>query len=196
MNTWDKKVKVDKKFVPKRKVLKYYKKLWRESPVFRNTLKNNGSFIRATYGNKSVIKRNNVKIKNIDDLEKVIKEHAVEFIAPTKNIDRYVIDIDMPSKYIPRKRYLSRKIVNDLKKQKIPISIVTDSPRGAHIFSSAPKSELKKALENIARNDKEKRYHVGRSSEKKIVLDPYEPNVAIPDSLSCNGKPYKRWEKI
>lgn len=196
MNTWDNEVVVNKKKVPKKNVLRYYKKLWRESPLFRRILKNKGAFVRATYGNKAVIKRKNVKINNVDDLEKIIKEHAVEFIAPTKNIDRSVVDIDMPSRFIPRKRYFSRKIVNALKKQKIPVSIVTDSPRGAHIFSSATKSELKKALDNIVQNDKDKNFHIGKSSNKKIVLDPYEPNVAVPDSLSCTGKPYKRWKKI
>lgn len=194
MNTWDKKVVVNNKQIPKRNVLRYYKKLWRESPMFRKTLKNNGAFVRATYGNNAVIKRKGVKVNNIDDLERVIKEHAVEFIAPTKNIDKSVIDIDLPPHLLPRKRYYSRKVVNDLKKQNIPISIVTDSPRGAHIFSSAPTSQLKKALDAISKENKI--FHVGRSSKQKIVLDPYEPNVAVPDSLSCKGKPYKRWAKI
>jgi hypothetical protein len=196
MNTWDKKVRVNKKFVPKKKVLNYYRKLWRESPVFRNTLKKKGAFVRATYGNKTIIKRKGVKVNNIDDLEKLIKEHSVEFIVPTKNIDRTVIDIDVPPKFMPRKQYLSRKVVKELQIKKIPISIVTDSPRGAHIFSSAPKLRIKNALTEIAKDDSDNKFHVGKSSKTKIVLDPYEPNVAIPGSLSCNGKPYKRWNKI
>jgi hypothetical protein len=197
MDTWNKKVKVNKKMIPKKKVFKYYKKLWKENPTFRNLLRKKGVFVRASYKNgKTAIKRKGIKIKNINDLERAIKEHSVEFIAPTKNIDKTVVDIDMPSKFIPRKRYISRKVVNELKKQKIPVSIVTDSPRGAHIFSSATKSQLKKALEKIVKKDKDKKFYVGKSSKKKIVLDPYEPNVAIPDSLSTKGKPYKRWKKI
>jgi hypothetical protein len=196
MNTWDKKVLVNNKKVPKKNVLRYYKKLWREKPSFRKNLKKRGAFVRATYGNKKIIKRKGVNVNNIKDLEKLIKEHSVEFIAPTKNIDKSVIDIDFPPRLLPKKRYLSRKVVNDLKRKNIPISIVTDSPRGAHIFSSAPKSQIRNALNEIAKNDSDNRFHVGKSSKTKIVLDPYEPNVAVPDSLSCNGKPYKRWNKI
>jgi hypothetical protein len=196
VDTWDKKVRVNNRAIPKKKVLAYYKNLWDTNPSFCKILKENGAFIRASYDNALVIKRKKVRISSYADLERAIKEHAVEFIAPTKNIDRSLVDIDMPPQFIPRKRTLSRNVVNALKKQKIPVSLVTDSPRGAHIFSSANKTELKKALDAIADGDKDKKFYVGKSSKKKIVLDPYEPNVAIPGSLSCNGKPYKRWEKI
>ena len=195
IDTWDKKVKVNNKMVPKKKVLDYYRNLWKNDIRFRNTVKKNGIFVRASDGGKSVIRRKGIKIDNIEDLEKVIYEHGVEFIAPTKNVDINVIDIDMPSKYIPKKRQISHKIVQELKSQGVKVSVVTDSPRGAHVFSKSSKPQLRKALKMISDNDKAKRFHVGKSSQDKIVLDPGEPNVAIPRSLSIKGKPYKIWKK-
>ena len=195
MNTWDKKVKVDKKFVPKRYVLRYYKKLWRESPIFRNILKKKGSFIRATYGRKSVIRRKEVKISNIDDLEKVIKEHAVEFHVPTKKMKyKTYLDIDLPKSMVPNKRRIARSIIKKLKQNDVNVSLVTDAPSGAHVFSNTSKEKFVKALKEIS--EKDKKFHIGKSSKSKIVLDPYEPNVAVPGSLSSTGKPYKRWKKI
>jgi hypothetical protein len=194
MNTWDKKVTVNGKHIPKKQVLRYYKNLWKNNRRFRDTLKKNGIFVRASYGTKSVIRRKNISIGSYKDLEKVIHEHGVEFIAPTKNVDKNVIDIDMPKKYLPKKRRISRSVVNALKKKGIKISLITDSPNGSHIFSKSTKPQIKKALSEIALEDKDKKFHVGKSSKHKIVLDPSEPNVAIPHSLSIKGKPYNPWK--
>ena len=102
----------------------------------------------------------------------------------------------MPKRYIPKKRQISRTVVNKLKKRGIKVSMVTDAPRGAHIFSRASKGDIRKALKDIAKEDKNKRFYVGKSSNKKIVLDPSEPNIAVPNSLSIKGKPYKKWKKV
>jgi hypothetical protein len=194
MNTWDKNVRVNKKNIPKKRVLNYYRKLWRESRLFRDTLRKKGAFVRATYGNKTIIKRKGVKVNNIEDLEKLIKEHAVEFHVPTSKIKyRSYLDIDLPKRMEPKRKKLSRSIVNNLKECGINISLVTDSPSGAHVFSNTPKNDLINALKKISKENKN--IHIGRSSKTKIVLDPYEPNVAIPGSLSCKGKPYMRWQK-
>lgn len=195
MNTWDKKVKVNNKLVPKRKVLDYYKTLWKKNRRFRETLKKKGIFVRASYGKKSIIRRKNININSMKDLEKVVHEHGVEFIAPTKNVDKNVVDIDMPKKYLSKRKPISRSVVKELKKRGVKISLVTDSPRGAHIFSKSSTSKLKKALKEIAQADSDKKFHVGKSSKKRIVLDPAEPNVAVPNSLSMRGKPYKQWKK-
>jgi len=194
MNTWDKKVTVNGQNIPKRQVLNYYKKLWKNNRRFRETVKKKGIFVRASYGKKSVIRRKNISINSYKDLEKAIHEHGVEFIAPTKNVDKNVVDIDMPKKYLPKKRIISRSVARELKKRGIKISLITESPNGSHIFSKSTKPQIKKALTEIALDDKDNKFHVGKSSKNKIVLDPYEPNVAIPYSLSIKGKPYKPWK--
>lgn len=198
MNTWDKKVKVNNKYVPKRKVLDYYKNLWNSSTRFRNLLKKNGAFIRASYNGKPVVKRKKIKIKDFDDLKRAIKEHAVEFHVPSKKTPyTSYLDIDLPPRYKKRRKQVSRSVIDQLKDEGVNVSLVTDAPSGAHIFSTSPQSKLKKALQNIKNKNKrtKKRYHIGKSSRNKIVLDPSEPNVAIPDSLSMKGKPYKQWKK-
>ena len=83
--------------------------------------------------------------------------------------------------------------MNQLKSEGIKIDFVTDAPRGAHIFTKSTKPQLKQALKRIA--DKDERMHVGKSSKSKIVLDPGEPAVAVPGSLSMKGKPYVRWKR-
>ena len=100
----------------------------------------------------------------------------------------------MPNKYVKNKRRISRGLLNKLKKKGIKIKLVTDAPSGSHIFCDSTKGKLKKALKEIANDDE--RFHVGKTSKSKIVLDPAEPNVAVPGSLSYKGEPYKRWKKI
>lgn len=194
MNTWDKKVKVNKKMIPKRNVLAYYRKLWNESPIFRSLLRKNGSFIRATYDGKTIIKRRGVRFYNFNDLEEAVKEHAVEFHIPT-NKTKYAsyLDIDVPPKFQPNRKKIAISIVNKLKNKHVNVSLVTDAPSGAHVFSTTPKAKLMKALHEIEAEDK--RLIVGKSSKTKIVMDPNEPNVSIPGSLSHKGKPYRMWKK-
>lgn len=194
MNTWDKKVKVNKKMIPKRTVLAYYRKLWSESPTFRSLLKKNGSFIRATYDGKTIIKRRGVKFNNFEDLEEAVKEHAVEFHIPAKKT-KYAsyLDIDLPPRYQPNRKAISRSIINKLKNKRINVSLITDAPSGIHVFSNTSKSKLMKALHEIESEDS--RLIVGKSSKTKIVMDPNEPNVAIPGSLSYKGSPYRKWKK-
>jgi hypothetical protein len=191
MDTWNKKVKVNKKMIPKKTVLAYYRKLWAESPGFRSLLKKKGAFIRATYDGKTVIKRRKIKFNNWGDVEEAIKEHAVEFHIPVNKLKyKSYVDIDMPKKYQPDKHRIARSIVNKLKKRKINISLVTDAPSGVHVFSKTNKSKLMKALNEVANEDK--RLLIGKSSETKVIMDPNEPNAAIPGSLSYKGTPYKR----
>jgi hypothetical protein len=190
--TWNKPIVVGNKEIEKKKVLDYYKKLWKKDKTFRDTLKKEGIFVRASYGKKGVIKRKGIKIKGINDLEKMIHEHAVEFILPVKKTGfNSFVDIDMPKKHIPKRRQIARSIIDKLKKRKIQINLVTDSPRGVHIFSKTDKKQVNTALKEIVEGDE--RMRVGKTSKTKIVLDPSESAVAIPNSLSIKGKPYKKW---
>ena len=144
MNTWDKKVKVDNKMVSKQKVLDYYKKLWKNDKAFKDTVKKKGLFVRSSFGNKSVIRRKGIKIDNIKDLEKLIHERSVELIAPVKNTEaNSLVDIDVPRSQLSNKKRISRSIVKQLKEKDIDITIVTDSPRGSHIFCRSKKPKLK-----------------------------------------------------
>ena len=179
--------------VQKKSVLEYYRNLWNESPTFRTLLKKKGAFIRATYDGKVVIKRRGIKFNNIEDLENAVREHAVEFHIPAKET-KYAsyLDIDLPPRYQSNKKSVSRSLVDKLKKKNVNVSLVTDAPSGIHVFSKTPKQKLMKALHEIEAGDK--RLLVGKSSKTKIVIDPNEPNVAIPGSLSYKGKPYRKWE--
>ena len=195
MNTWSKKVKVDNKMVSKRKVLDYYRKLWKEDKTFKDTVKKKGLFVRSSFGKKSVIRRKGIKINNITDLEKVVNEHAVELITPVKNTKaNSLVDIDIPRSQLSNKKKISRSIVKRLKEKDIDVALVTDSPRGSHIFCRSKKPKLKKALKEIASEDK--KLYVGKSSKDKVVLDAGEPAVALPNSLSIKGKPYKKWDEF
>ena len=195
VDTWNKKVKVNKQMVPKKKVLSYYRKLWNKSPGFRSLLKKKGAFIRATYDGKVIIKRRKIKFNNWDDVEEAIKEHSVEFHIPVNKLKyKSYIDIDMPKKYGSDKQRIARSIVSRLKKHKTNIAMVVDSPHGIHIFSNTSKQKLVKSLNEVASEDK--RLMVGKSSSSKITLDPHEPNTAIPESLSYKGTPYRKWKKI
>ena len=193
IDTWEKKVKVNNKLVPKKKVLEYYRKIWKSDKDFRNAVKTNGVFVRASYHNKDVIKRKNIKINNLQDLEKAIHEHAVEFILPVKKTKyKSFVDVDMPKKYLPKKKSISKSIVDKLKQANVKLGMVVESPRGVHIYSNTDKRTIRKALKQIA--DENKQMIVGKTSKDKIVLDPNETAVAIPNSLSTKGKPYRKWK--
>ena len=193
-STWDKKVKVNNTMVPKKKVLAYYKRLWAESPGFRSMLRTKGAFIRATYDGKTVIKRKKIRFEEWKDVEAAVKEHAVEFHIPAnKTKFASYVDVDMPPPYVPKKQPIARSLINKLRRRNINVSMVTDAPSGIHIFSKTPKHKLIKALKDIEANDK--RILIGKSSRTKIVIDPNEPNVAIPGSLSYKGKPYRKWKR-
>jgi len=183
-------VKVNNRFTSKDKVKQHYKKQWRKKN-FREILKKEGVFTRNSFNGKSVIKRKGVKIKNWKDLEKQINQHAVEIIVPAKNISKSFVDIDIPKEKLKNKRSIIKDVVTHLKKQKIKVKSVTVSPNGGHIHTNNSKNILVSSLKNIEKQDK--KFHVGKSSKKKIVLDPYEPNVAVPGSLSIKGKPYKEF---
>jgi hypothetical protein len=193
-DTWNKKVKVNNQAVPKKRVRDYYKRLWNKDPNFRENLRKKGLFIRAMYNGKPTIVRKGIKIQDWADLEKLIRDHAVEVHLPVKQYD-YVsyIDVDMPPRYVKNRKQLGKSLVNRLKKKGVKVALVTDSPSGVHIFSNTKKAELKNALKEIASEDK--RFAVTRSSKTKIALDPTEPNTAVPGSLSCKGKPYWKWKK-
>ena len=186
----EKKVKVNNKQIPKHEVLRYYRNLWKKNPAFRNTVKTKGVFIRASYKNKDVIKRHNIRINNLKDLERAVDQHAVEFIIPIKKT-RYknYVDIDMPRKHLKQKRSIAKSIVNKMRK-KTKVNMVVETPRGIHIYSNSDKKTIHKACKQIA--DEDKRMIVGKTSKNKIVLDPNESAVAIPGSLSTKGKPYRR----
>jgi hypothetical protein len=193
-STWDRKVRVNKKMVPKREVLAYYKKLWAESPEFRSMLRTKGAFIRASYDGKTVIKRHNVKLNNWNDVESIVREHGVEFhVLAKKTKFASYLDVDLPPRQIPNRMPIARSIIKKLKSKKVNVSLVTDAPSGVHIFSKTPKPKLIKALKEIEAKDK--RIFVGKFSKTKIVVDPNEPNFAVPNSLSCKGKPYRVWKK-
>ena len=87
---------------------------------------------------------------------------------------------------------ISRSIIKKLKTKRVNISLVTDAPSGIHVFSNTPKSKLMKALHEMETEDK--RLIVGKSSKTKIVIDPNESNVAIPNSLSYKGIAYRTWK--
>lgn len=191
--SWKKKVKVNNKKVSKKKVLDYYSTLWKRKS-FRDVLQKDGIFVRADYGSKSIIKRKNISIKKFKDLKKIIHEHGIELITPLKNTKyNSVVDIDMPKKYVDNKKHISQTVVDKLRDEGVKINMVTDAPRGAHIFSKSKKSKVKDALKKIAGSDD--KFYVGKSSKKRIVLDPDEPNIAVPGSLSIKGKPYRIWRK-
>jgi hypothetical protein len=99
----------------------------------------------------------------------------------------------MPSRYVPKKSQISHSIVNKLKRRKINVKTVVDSPSGLHILSNTSKGKMREALKEIAAEDK--RLAVAKSSSTKITLDVNEPNGAVPGSLSYKGKPYRRWKR-
>jgi hypothetical protein len=195
-DTWEKTVKVNNKRIPKKKVLAYYRDLWRSSPMFRNYLRKKGAFIRATYNGKTVVKRRAIVFRNWADVERAVKEHAVEFHIPVKSL-RFAsyLDVDLPPPLVKDRKRISRSILKKLRTQNVNISMITDAPSGVHILSSTPKKKMVAAVKEIEARDP-KRYKVGKSSPSKIVLDPNEPNVAVPGSLSYKGAPYKRWKKV
>jgi len=193
IDTWEKKVKVNNEKIPKKKVLDYYREMWKNKS-FRDVVTKKGIFVRANYGNKSIIRRKNIRIKSFEDLKKVVHEHGVEFISPVKNFGYdSILDIDMPKKHLKNRKGIVRSVVRKLRSKGITVAEVTDAPRGAHIFSNTKKKDMKKALRQIAKDDDT--FHIGKSSSKKVVLDPDEPNIAVPGSLSIKGKPYKKWRK-
>lgn len=185
------KVKVNNKPTDKKSVLVHYRKLWK-SKKFRDTIKKKGLFVRASYNNKNIIKRNNIRIKDFKDIEKLVNEHSVELHTPAKNISRSYVDVDIPRKELKNKRRIGKQIIKKLKEKDIKITMVKDSPSGIHIHSKTPKNKLVKKLNEIEKEDK--RFHIGKSSKKKITLDPYEPNTAVPGSLSTRGRRYKIWD--
>jgi hypothetical protein len=74
-DTWDKKIKVNKQNVPKKRVREYYRKLWNKDPSFRNNLKKNGLFVRAIYNGKPTVVRHGIKVKDWGDVEELIRDH-------------------------------------------------------------------------------------------------------------------------
>jgi len=190
MDTWKKEITVGNKKLQKKKVLQYYRNLWKKKS-FRDIVRKKGVFVRASYG-KPVIKRKNIKIDTFNDMRKIIHEHGVEIISPVKNIGyKSAVDVDMPKRYLKGRKKNAWTVIRRLKESRVDVAEVTDSPRGVHIFSRSKKSDMRQALERIAKEDS--RFHVGRSSKQKIVLDAGESNMAIPGSLSIKGKPYKKW---
>jgi hypothetical protein len=194
MDTWNKRVRVNGKRVKKKAVRDYYKKLWNKDKGFRDNLRKRQLFIRADYDGKQTIVRNGVKIREWNDLETLIKNHSVEFHLPVSqyNYNSYV-DIDMPPRYVPRKRAITKSLMGRLKRKGVNIALVVDSPSGAHIFSNTKRQKVKEVLKEIAAEDA--RFAVKKTSKTKIVLDPAEPNAAVPGSLSCRGRPYRKWRK-
>lgn len=191
MNTLKKKVRVNKKQVTKQKVLDYYKKQWRKKS-FKDTVTKPGLFVKADYNGKTVVKRKGIKVNEFKDLEQLVVQHAIELVVPVKQTGhRSYVDVDMPKKYMKDRRSIGRSLLDKLRKKKIKVKTVTDSPSGIHIFTNSSKSDLKNALKDIEQKDS--KFHVGKTSKSKIVLDPYEPFVAMPGSLSIKGKPYKKW---
>jgi len=193
MDTWKKKVKVNKKNIEKKKVKLYYKQLWKNKS-FRNLVTKDDVFVRASHNNKSIIKRKNVKIKNWQDLENQIERHAVEVHVPTKKTGMRYIDVDIKGKDVKNKKRIGKSIINKLRKQKVNVSMVTDSPSGVHIFSKSPKSKVVTAVKKIESEDKKVRVSKSPKGRKTVALDVNEPNTAIPGSLSIKGKPYKKWD--
>jgi len=189
-DTWNKKVKVNNQAVPKKRVRDYYKRLWNKDPSFRENLRKKGLFVRAMYNGKPTIVRKGIRVKNWEDLESLIRDHAVEFHASKTGYPSY-LDVDLPVHLIPKRKSIARSLISKLKKKKVYISMVTDSPSGVHIFSKTPKQKLNKALKDIEAKDKQ--ILIGKSSSTKIVIDSNQPNHAIPQSLSIRGKPYKKW---
>jgi hypothetical protein len=186
MNTWNKKVKVGGKSVPKSQVRAYYKKMWK-NPNFRRNVTQKGVYIRADYNGHTVIRRKGIRIKNWNDMERLIKGHAVEFISPVNKMGyKTGIDVDIPKSKLRSKATVRKKVLHQLRKDKVNIRLVTDAPHGVHVFSNSSKSRIKSSLRKVGRG-----YHVGRHAKNKIVLDPYEVAVAIPNSLSTRCKPYK-----
>ena len=195
MSTWDKKVMVNGRLVKKQIVREYYKNQWKKKS-FRNLIKKKGVFVRSYFNGKSIIQRKNIHINNWNDMEDAIKNHAVEFITPVQNINAGgIIDIDLPKRLAPKKKTLTRSVIRKLKSMGIKIKEVNDSPQGAHVFTASSKKETKKALQLIANEDKKHRFHIGKQSKSKIVLDADEPNIAVPGSLSIKGSKYKKWKK-
>ena len=191
-DTWNKKIVIGGKKVPKWKIRDYYKRLWSRDPAFRAHLRKKGLFIRADYKGKPTIVRKGIRVKDWDDVEELIKDHAIEFHLPSKQYDYpSYVDVDMPPRFAKTRKQLGKSLVNRLKKKGVKVSLVTDSPSGVHIFSKTRKAKLKPALKEIAKEDK--RFVVGKSSKTKIVLDCNEPNGAVPGSLSYRGKPYRTW---
>lgn len=191
-DTWDKTIRIGNKRVKKKDIRSYYKRLWERDPTFRKNLRKNGLFVRAVYNGRPTIVRKGIKVKDWDDVEDLIKNHTVEFHLPTKKYSYpSYIDIDMPPKYIPKKSQIARSIIGKLKRKNVNVALVVDSPSGVHIFSKTKKARLRKALEEIEADDK--RFAVTKTSKNKIALDPAEPNAAVPGSLSCRGKPYRKW---
>jgi len=191
-DTWKKKIVIGGKKVPKWKIRNYYKRLWSRDPAFRANLRKKGLFVRADYKGKPTIVRKGIRVRNWNDLEALVKDHAIELHLPAKQYDYpSYVDVDMPPRYAKTRKQLGKSLVNRLKKKGVKISLVTDSPSGIHIFSKTRKAKLKPALKEIAAEDK--RFIVGKSSRTRIVLDENEPNCAVPSSLSYKGKPYKKW---
>jgi len=188
MDTWNKKVKVSNKNITKKSVRDYYKKLWKSDKTFRETIKKKGLFVRASFNGKPIIRRKHIKVDNWNDLEELIKNHAVEFHTKSSNVSRSYIDVDIPKSKIGNKKSICSKIINALKKNNVKIKKVTDSPSGVHIFTTSNKKKLIGSLKELDNN----KYHIGKTSKDKIILDPHEPNVAIPRSLSIKGKPYRK----
>jgi hypothetical protein len=190
MDTWDKKITVGTKKVKKSKIRDYYHQLWNKDPRFRAHIKKKGLFVRAMYKGKPTIVRKGIKVKDWEDLESLIKDHAVEFHASKTEYPSY-LDVDLPTNLISKRKSIARSLIRKLKKKKVNISMVTDSPSGFHIFSKTSKQKLNKALKDIEAKDK--KILIGKSSSTKIVIDANQPNHAIPQSLSVRGKPYKKW---
>jgi len=191
-DTWDKTITVDKKPIPKKRIREYYRRLWKKDPAFRNSLKKNGLFVRAIYNGKPTIVRKGVKVKDWDDVEGLIKDHAVEFHLPAKKFNcRSYVDIDMPPRYAKQRSKIAHSIVDKLKRRNINVKTVVNSPSGLHILSNTDKGKMKAALKDIATEDR--RLAVAKSSRTKITLDVNEPNGAVPGSLSYKGKPYRKW---
>ena len=194
-NTWDKKIKIGNKYVPKKRILRHYAKLWKNDPYFRRLVTTDGVFVRAVYNNRPVIKRRKIKIKSFEDLRELIKDHAVEFHIPQKKLKHEMaIDIDVPKRWQKNGKRIEvlNACIDHLKKE-VRVKAIVKTPSGYHIhIDRIPKRKVKKLLKPVA-----DRYAplvtLGKEKNKrKIIIDVAEPNIAIPGSLSITGKVYKK----
>jgi len=195
MDTWEKKIRLGNKFVKKKQILAYYKRLWKNSKLFRKLVTAKGVFVRAVYKNKPVIKRRKIKIKDFKDLEELIKDHAVEFHIPQKTLEQiagmHAIDVDIDQKHLKLRNKLIKEMVSALKRNKIKPKFIVKSPSGFHIFiDKRQKKAAKKALAEIVDN---KNIRFAKSVRGGVAIDLNEPNIAIPGILSVKGG--KRYEK-